>query len=102
MKFNEAEDIEGECNAHLYIADDYGDGSATIRCQLPEGHDGLHVEKFERRGGDVKIEWEIDERPHCSLCGASDRPLEYVVDDASDEIFDVCDRCIIGSDYEVL
>jgi len=56
------EDVKGECNAHLYISDDYGDNNATIRCQLPEGHDGPHKEEFERGGKPVTIQWEVDER----------------------------------------
>ncbi len=54
------------CSAKLYIWDDYGDGVATIRCQLEDGHGGLHQEIIRRshHGGcetDVTITWEIDE-----------------------------------------
>jgi hypothetical protein len=38
---------EGTCKARLHIADDFGDNSATIRCQLAEGHEGLHREEFQ-------------------------------------------------------
>ena len=54
------EDIEGQCNAHCYIADDYGDTHATIRCQLPKNHEGKHREVS--RDGKLIIEWEDDER----------------------------------------
>jgi hypothetical protein len=39
-------DVEGECNARLHIGDDYGDNRATMRCHLPEGHEGDHREKY--------------------------------------------------------
>lgn len=55
-------DVPGECNAHLYIADDYRDNEATIRCQLPAGHEGDHVERFDRKGNRVVVTWQKDER----------------------------------------
>ena len=55
-------DVEGECNAHLYIGDDYGDGVATMRCQLPDGHDGPPREQFQRNGKPVIVTWHNDER----------------------------------------
>jgi len=57
------------CGAELYIGDDYGDGLATICCQLDEGHDGPHQEIFKRNDTDVVIKWEIDEREICEVCG---------------------------------
>lgn len=66
----EPNDVETECNARLFIADNYGDGTATIRCQLPLNHDGLHKEEFERRGHAVTITWVVDERERCDHgCG---------------------------------
>ncbi len=63
MMWGEPEDQPGECNAHLYLADDYGDNSTTLRCGLPEGHKGQHLEKFKRSSsGEVKIWWERDEK----------------------------------------
>jgi hypothetical protein len=50
------------CNAELHIADDYGDNHATMHCQLPEGHDGLHREEFQHNGAPVTVEWMADER----------------------------------------
>lgn len=58
------EDVPGECNAHLYIADDYADNEATMRCQLPKGHNGLHQEIFHRGGTEVTVTWSIDERDY--------------------------------------
>jgi hypothetical protein len=55
-------DVEGECNSHLYISDDYGDNRATMRCRLPKGHGGAHREEFPRASGQVVVTWEKDER----------------------------------------
>jgi len=59
-------DVEGECNARLSIGDDYGDNSATIRCQLAPGHDGPHQECYNAGyHGDVNnvtITWDKDVR----------------------------------------
>jgi len=52
------EDVVGECNAHLYIGDDYGDNEATMRCQLPLEHEGNHQEKFM----DVVVTWKMDRK----------------------------------------
>ncbi len=61
--FGPPKDVDGECNAHLYVADDYGDNTATVRCQLRQGHSGSHVEEYsDERTGRVRIEWEKDER----------------------------------------
>ena len=68
--FGEPADIDGECNARLFIADNYGDNSASIRCQLALHHEGLHREQFERKGGLVTITWVADERERCDHgCG---------------------------------
>jgi len=58
--FGPPKDVKDECNAHLYIGDDYGDNKATMRCQLPKGHDGPHKKVF--REGSVRLEWDVDER----------------------------------------
>lgn len=50
-----------DCKAELHIADDYGDNHATMRCQLQEGHEGPHEERFERNG-EVVLTWVCDER----------------------------------------
>jgi hypothetical protein len=44
--FGEPKDVEGECNAHLYIGDNFGDSHATMRCQLPKGHLDFHREEY--------------------------------------------------------
>ena len=59
--FGKPRNVPGECNAHLYIGDDYGDNTATMRCQLPEGHEGRHHERFERQGEPVDVYWGVDE-----------------------------------------
>jgi hypothetical protein len=69
--------MTGECNAKLYIGDNFGDGVATMRCSLPEGHEGLHTESFQRANpsdlegpkGPVKVTWEHDERLTCEKHG---------------------------------
>ena len=59
-------DIEGQCNAHLHISDDFGDTSATMRCGLAAGHEGMHCEVFHSLlAGSVNITWEKDSRPEC-------------------------------------
>lgn len=60
--FGEPSDVDGECNAHLYIADNYGDNHATMRCQLESGHEGPHKEEFDRDGKPVVVTWHNDER----------------------------------------
>ena len=67
--FEKPKDIPGECNARLYLGDDYGDNSTTMRCQLPEGHDGVHQETFSRDDTPVVITWHIDESYHCPKHG---------------------------------
>jgi hypothetical protein len=63
----EPSDVDGECNAHLYIGDNYGDNHATMRCGLLEGHDGVHREVFSRTTtegppSECVMTWEQDER----------------------------------------
>lgn len=68
--WGEPEDGDNECNARLFIGDNYGDGTATMRCQLPPGHEGLHREEFARDGGPVVVTWTADERKRCNHgCG---------------------------------
>ena len=56
------DDVEGECNAHLYLGDDYGDNECTMRCHLPKGHSGLHEEKGRQKTNPFTITWRDDER----------------------------------------
>jgi hypothetical protein len=68
--FGEPADNETECNARLFLGDNYGDGTTSIRCQLVPDHQGLHKEEFERNGRTVTITWAIDERVRCNHgCG---------------------------------
>lgn len=62
VEYGEPVDRHGECNAHLYIADNFGDNHTTIRCQLQKGHPGQHQESFDRQGKRVLVQWELDER----------------------------------------
>ncbi len=55
------EDVPGECNAQLHIADDYGDNHATMRCSLPPGHEGPHKEVYQHKG-EVVVTWHGDDR----------------------------------------
>jgi hypothetical protein len=56
-------DVEGECNARLEIGDDYGDGTATMRCQMKPGHRGAHQVAYRNRSaGEIVITWEKDAR----------------------------------------
>jgi len=71
--FGPPEDIEGKCNARLYLGDDMGDGSCTFTCQLELDHEGLHKEVFNRaypdEAGECIVTWERDESQPCSSCG---------------------------------
>ena len=59
-------DVKGECNARLFLGDDYGDNECTCRCMLKPGHTGPHEERFERgpseKKNEVKIIWTVDEK----------------------------------------
>lgn len=56
-------DVEGECNARLYIGDNYGDNHATMRCRLRPDHKGEpHKETYDGgTAGQVTVTWENDE-----------------------------------------
>ena len=58
--YGEPEDVEGQCNAHLYIGDNAGDNHATMRCQLKPRHFGEHQEIWLE--GDAVVRWKNDER----------------------------------------
>lgn len=96
--FGEPQDEEDACNARLFIGDNYGDGTATMRCQLPLKHDGLHREQFERKGGAVTITWVADERKKCDHgCNqwehAHDSETIACPKDADDHEFSDCAYC---------
>ena len=68
--FGKPKDVEGECNAHLYLADDHGDNTCTIRCNLAYWHTGDHRELCGER---CVIYWREDERDYniyekCEKC----------------------------------
>lgn len=58
--FGPPDDVDGECNARLEICDDYGDNCATMRCQLPPGHGGMHREEYGAVNDTVVVEWDAD------------------------------------------
>lgn len=61
--FGEPSDVVGECNARLYIGDNFGDNQATMRCQRQPRHDGKHREVYQNSvAGEVVVEWDTDER----------------------------------------
>jgi len=70
-------DDKPKCGAKLFIGDDFGDNSATMTCDLPPGHGGLHQETFWRHNpndldADLKpalVTWPFDERLHCKKHG---------------------------------
>ncbi len=55
------QDVSGECNAKLYLGDDFGDNVCTVRCQLPIEHSSPHKEEFQRSDKPVTITWFVDE-----------------------------------------
>ena len=71
--YGEPEDVEGECNARLFIADVHGDGHATMRCQLKPDHTGPHQEVYnagsEEFPNRVTVIWEQDETIMCEKHG---------------------------------
>lgn len=69
--FGPPEDVEGECNAWLGIADDYGDNQATMRCSLPVGHEGDHKEVARR----FTVTWAVDESLVCPTHGRTENML---------------------------
>lgn len=62
-------DVEGECNARLHIADDWGDNCCTLRCREQPDHEGPHRKEFQRDGSPVTITWVRDERYKCPIHG---------------------------------
>lgn len=101
--YGKPSDVSGECNAHLYIADDYGDNSGTMRCQLSEGHELPHREEFERDEKPVVITWFVDERRKCDHeCGQwrhdhnDDFDVVPCPKNAEDHDFSACRFCNAG------
>lgn len=91
MSYGEPEDVTGQCNARLFIADNFGDNHATMRCQLEPTHDGLHREQYDaQRGGPVVVTWEKDARRKCDHCDQWEHAHDY----------DNCPRHADGHDVE--
>ena len=96
----EPADVDGECNARLFIGDNYGDGTATMRCQRAPGHEGLHQEQFKRTGGPVTITWTGDERQKCDHgCGqwahqhSDDHERAQCPKYQDDHVWSTCPHC---------
>ena len=83
--FGPQKDKEGACNAVLSLADDYGDNSCTIKCQLPEGHEGPHKEEFQRKDKPVIITYEVDERDNEDSAALDHPTLEDVLTELTEE-----------------
>jgi hypothetical protein len=102
--FGEPSDAPGECNARLFIADNYGDGTATMRCQLALGHEGLHQEKFDREGP-VTITWTADERRRCDHgCGQWEHDHRSEIQcpkDADNHEYSDCAHCHQGEKPQI-
>lgn len=73
MSFGPPRDVDGECGARLYVADDYGDGECTIRCSLKPHHEEPHRQTWNRdgagRAGVVVVTWRNDESVLCEKHG---------------------------------
>lgn len=91
--FGKPKDVQGECYAWLTLGDNYGDGTATLRCQLTPGHEGPHQEQYLSPGaGQVTITWEKDCSFFCSLHGRQD---SYAIpsDNPEEEEAPHCEIC---------
>lgn len=72
-------DVDGECNARLFIGDDYGDNTSTMRCNLPPNHEPPHCEKYHScDSGDVVVTWQRDVRKECAHCHKLIKSVCYV------------------------
>ncbi len=54
-------DVDGECNARLYLGDNFEDNHLTLRCSLLPKHEGLHRKEFIRHDKSITITWHLDE-----------------------------------------
>ena len=104
--FGEPDDVDGECNARLFVGDCYGDNHATMRCQLAPEHDGLHREVYNSgKAGEVTVTWEHNAREKCDHgCGQwRDAHDDAVVclKNAEDHEFSTCRLCHEGRDPHV-
>lgn len=94
-------DKPNECNARMFLGDDWGDNRCTIRCSLARGHEGRHVEAFKsEQHGRVRISWAMDARftcerhgiqadDHCHIC--SEAPVMCSVHGMQDHF--MCHKC---------
>ena len=56
----ELRDVPGECNARVYLRDEFEDERIEIRCRLPAGHEGEHRVEC-HTVGNALIVWDTDE-----------------------------------------
>jgi hypothetical protein len=81
-------DVDGECNARLFLGDDYGDNSCTFRCTAKPGHDGAHIETSGLPKNPVTVMWQLDQRFSCDKHGlrseyyCSDCDAEQIIEEA--------------------
>ena len=61
--------MSDKCGACLFLGDDYGDNTCTIKCGLEPEHIGLHQKVFVRKDQHVTITWHTDERYNCEKHG---------------------------------
>lgn len=95
MTFGPSEDVPGKCNARLFLGDDYGDGTCTMRCGLPEGHEGEHQEDF----GRGTVTWKKDERFNCPKHGLQSQSCcEPCSDEESEWWQATCEHGMIRQD----
>lgn len=68
--FDQTTNIPTKCGACLYLGDDFGDNTATLRCTEPIEHHPPHRKLYVRRDGSQRIEvtWTEDEREQCAEC----------------------------------
>lgn len=101
----EPADVEGDCNARLYVADNYGDNHVTMRCQREPNHEGLHHEIFGGgKSGKVVVTWETDARVKCDHgCGQWNDHGDDVscVKFADEHDFETCRLCHGGREPHV-
>lgn len=88
--FGPASDVKGQCNARLFLGDDFGDNTCTCQCGLEPIHDGPHREvtnrDYEGGAGIVIITWNHDERFKCEKHGP--QPKDYCMECLADSVED--------------
>lgn len=88
----EPDDVAGECNAHFHVGDNFGDNSATMRCQLAFGHQGDHRETW--REGRVVLTWARQDAL-CNKCHGDGTVFDPDAEDINDVDYEApkCETC---------